>query len=214
MSGSVGERYDASTFRVERKGPFTTHESRQMWLVSCERNMVHGKPFIEQEWGWLHREGFFVDFDTNEENTEILAAWNRTSEGLYFPTEAEAQFRLLLYQDPAAALAPFLRATGGAYEGTCGGCKGAGNINEEPMCYTAGSPDDITFLCPTCGRTMAFRKENELAVDKPLCPECLTPCPTCHGTGGPPSRHLLDVASDWFEERGLTIEAEVLRSLK
>lgn len=39
------------------------------------------------------------------------------------------------------------------------------------------------------------------------------PCPACHGTGGPPSADTLMVAADWYEERGMTMEAEVLRTI-
>jgi cytochrome c5 len=98
---------------------------------------------------------------------------------LYYASEAEAEFRLALYLDPRTALAAFLTATGGSYEGSCGECNAAGLTNRG--LYLATDPP---------GRKT---------------------CPTCHGTGGPPA-HAGEIA-DWYSERGMDTEAEVLKGL-
>lgn len=104
--------------------------------------------------GWLHKSGEWVD--RNDEDSET---WSRILDGCRIDTVAEAEFRLMLDTNPREALGPFLRATGGEYEGTC----------------------------PDCNR----RDRHGWSVFR---------CPTCHGTGGSPSRDLLQVARDWFGE--------------
>jgi hypothetical protein len=121
--------------------------------------------------------------DSGDDTYADPLAWKQAVEGLYFPTEAEATFRLLLYQNPAEALTAFLKATGGEYKGTCLGCEGTGRQAEG----THGNE----------GRW----------IWKPV------ECKSCHGTGGPPSRDLLQVFRDWCGERGMTMEEEVLTGI-
>lgn len=173
---------DARRFKVERRGPFVIVESRQGWTV-----------FAEQEWGWLHREGFFVD-SAEEETTETFASWGRVVRDLYFPTEAEATFRLLLHQHPAEALGPFLRATGGEYQGTCYHCKGTGQ-NPRSRLWVPGG----------------VRMSEQAEASRNWMPA--RDCDICHGTGGPPSPDLLGIAGDWFDERGCEMEAGVFHQL-
>ena len=173
---------EAERFRVERAGPFIFHhDETRGWLI-------HNKTTAgADDFGWLHREGFFID--TTENSYEASAAWKRVVNGCYFPTEAEAQFLLLLATDPRKALQPFLEhdSRGGiiSYEGTCGGCDGLGYATAAPFSgthYAAAVAYDI-------------------------------PCFTCHGTGGPPAQFLLEMAADWFGERGEDMQAEVLMGL-
>lgn len=162
---------DARRFKVERKGPFKVSNHAE-----DERYLVYVNHPTSNEYGWLHREGFFVDWRADE--AAEFSVWKRTCDGLYFPTEAEATFRLLLHQNPREALGQFLKATGGEYEGTCKECGGDG-AQWQPR--PAGARAKVAGTCPTC-----------------------------HGTGGPPSRDLLGIAGDWW---GDSMEAEVLHQL-
>ena len=172
---------DARRFRVERKGPFKVNRSRDGWTV------IHDGPDDEWKFGWLHRNGYFVDYEDDAmDHYETNQAWLRVCEEMTYPTDAEAQFLLLLATDPRKALQPFLEhdSRGGiiSYEGTCGGCDGLGYATAAPFSgthYAAAVAYDI-------------------------------PCFTCHGTGGPPSRDLLGIAADWF---GDDWRADVLRSV-
>lgn len=110
----------------------------------------------------------------------------------YFPTEAEAAFRLLLYTNPARALAAFYKATGGEYVGSCGECDGKGRVLISKLWIP--------------GFDLAGKREW-----KPLPTK---PCPACHGTGGPPSPEDLGEIADWFGERdGFEMQASVLRGM-
>lgn len=69
----------------------------------------------------------------------------------YYPTEAEARYRLLLYTDPAKALQPFLTANNLEYEGTCARCREFEQLIEDglyPESFRDFKPD-----CPTCHGT-------------------------------------------------------------
>ncbi len=174
---------EAERFRVERAGPFVIGENNYGFLVRCDRELA--AEFNPEDWGWLHRDGFFIDFN-EDATTENLRLWGKVSqEQIHYSTREEAEFRLLLYTDPRQALQPFLEhdSRGGiiSYEGTCTDCRGRGRkVFEKP------------------------RVDFELVE---------LDCPTCHGTGGQPAEHLLAGAADWYWERGMTMQAEVLRGL-
>lgn len=129
---------NAERFRVERTGPFEVYQLDGGWLVSSGGNGNQN--------GWLHREGFLVDFSADKITSGVLKSWNLVCDGLYFPTEAEAQFRLLLYTDPRQALAAFIEGTDWEYVGSCNACWGRGmeGWTDKPCqsCRgTGGQPD-------------------------------------------------------------------------
>lgn len=139
---------EAERFRVERAGPFEVSPSLSAvgWLVIATS--------AKEMAAWLHREGFFVDGTAYHSCVE----WRRIADGVHFPTQAEAQFRLLLYTDPRQALQPFLEhdAKGGiiSYEGTCGECGGYGKTEPGPKvqsfcdsCHGTGGPPAEHLLC-------------------------------------------------------------------
>lgn len=149
----------ASQFRVERAGPFEVRSHDRGWIV------------LSETWGWLHRDCFFIDYP-NKGNWELLQSWKVVCEQIYFPTEAEARYRLLLAMNPREAIAAFYDWLGeDEYIGECNDCWGRGMQG-----WTS------------------------------------SPCPTCQGTGGPPSAETLSIAADWMEERGMS-EAEWVRSV-
>lgn len=158
----------------------------------------------------------------------------------YFPTHKEATFRLLLYQNPAQALAAFYKAAGGEYVGSCENCDGMGVTLEFGLIggpahgtpcprvgYTHSSVDIPTLGGGRYERTvyerLRYRKgevEREIWAARGLDPDYMTrevernwSCPTCNGTGGPPSPADLAEISDWYAERGCEMEAEVLKDL-
>ncbi len=136
--------------------------------------------------GKLH-EGYLDNTELEHHDKNGWGFW-------YFPTEAEAAFRLLLYTDPATALADFLTATGGSYEGTCQMCKGERSVSIEAL--TLNKQPDGSYTGVAFGDAQG-----------------LWPCPTCHGSGGPPSPALLGIAGDYYERAGDEMRASVLHQL-
>lgn len=104
-----------------------------------------------------------------------------------YPSPAETAFRKLLATDPAKALSRFLTAKELEYEGTCETCRGTG----------------ILFTSKLWVPGMEDQPGGRLYLPK-------ISCKSCSGTGGPPARHLLFGAADWY---GDSMEGEVIRSI-
>lgn len=101
---------DASRFRVERAGQLQWHVLSSIvddkWHVS-ERLSLLATPKH-----WMNRDSRIIT------NDEFMLS-ETPHESVLFDSEAEARYRLLLYQNPREALAAFYRATGGEYESGC-----------------------------------------------------------------------------------------------
>ncbi len=127
-------------FRVERRTDLTAERAATLgtWYVVRERE-DYRFPRAKPEKEYLLRSGEWSTMN-----------WHNDTKHGWYHTEAEATFRLALYQNPREALAAFLTATGGEYEGSCNDCDGSGK--RRPHLWVPGfGPGPVP--CHACSGT-------------------------------------------------------------